>query len=448
MKIPASAFLISLALLSGATAAEPEFAWVSQGGGTKNDKTRAICTDREGNVFLAGEMTDDGVFGEHEVKSKGGMDFVLAKLDKDGRFLWVRNLGGSQVDRGYGVVTDKAGNAYVTGHFQSTDVNADGKALPNAGDYDIFVAKYDPSGKLLWIRTAGGKGYDYGHGIAVDSHGDVLVTGAVTGESKFGDKVVPGTGRPIFCAKYDANGTLKWVKASEGKDFSSGHGVALDGSDNIYLAGSTSGTGTFGNLPLSTAKGPSTLLIKLNPEGEPQWVRCSSGAGAHELAVDSTGRVWIAGMFKGQATVGDVVYQTTNAKDSDGLLAHYSASGDLQWSRVFQGPATDYCLGVATDGTGTVYVTGEFSATATFAGKSFVSKGATDIYVGALDGKGALKWMVQAGGPKGDNAYTMAWHPEGGLVIGGSCTLPAGFGSKNAEGGGGANLYGAKLDLK
>ncbi|MEZ0276758.1 MAG: SBBP repeat-containing protein, partial [Roseimicrobium sp.] len=272
MRFLAAALLVSLAPLSSVRAGAPEFAWASHGGGAKSDKTRAVCCDREGNVFLTGEMTEDGVFGEHEVKSKGSVDFFLAKLDKEGRFLWARNLGGSQVDRGYGVAADKAGNAYVTGHFQSTDAMADGKALPNAGDYDIFVAKYDPSGTLLWIRTAGGKGYDYGHGIALDSHGDVLVTGAVTGESKFGDNVVPGAGRPIFCAKYDANGTLKWVKASEGRDSSSGHGVALDGSDNIYLAGSTSGAGTFGSLPLSTAKGPSTLLIKLNPDGEAQWI--------------------------------------------------------------------------------------------------------------------------------------------------------------------------------
>ncbi|RBP39118.1 hypothetical protein DES53_110142 [Roseimicrobium gellanilyticum] len=448
MKFLVAALVISTAPLSALCAEAPEFAWMSHGVGVKNGKTRAICFDREGNVFLAGEVTGDSSFGEIQMKSKGGMDFVLAKLDKEGRFLWARNLGGSQVDRGYGVVADKTGHVYVTGHYQSTDVLVDGKALPNAGDYDIFVAKYSPNGELLWVRTAGGKGYDYGHGIALDSHGDVIVTGAVSGESKFGETVVPGTGRPIFCAKYDANGTLKWVKASEGKDSSSGHGVALDGADNIYLAGSTSGAGTFGGLPLSTAKGQSTLLIKLDAEGKAQWVRTCAGAGAHELTVDSSGRAWIAGMFKKEATVGDTVYHTTGDKDSDGLLAHYSASGDLQWSRVIQGPAVDYCLGAATDHKGTVFVTGEFSATATFAGQTLASKGATDIYVAALDAKGTLQWIVQAGGAKGDNAYTMVWHPERGLVFGGSCTLPATFGPKAFEGTGGTNMYGARLDLK
>lgn len=448
MKFIAAALVISLAPLSGLQAGAPEFAWMSHGAGAKNGKTRAICFDPQGNVFLAGELTGDGAFGELQVKSKGGMDFVLAKLDKDGHFLWVRHLGGSLVDRGYGVVADKDGNAYVTGHYQSTDAMVDGKALPNAGDYDVFVAKYSSTGDLLWVRTAGGKGYDYGHGIALDSQGDVIVTGAVSGESRFGDTVVPGAGRPIFCAKYDASGTLKWVKASEGRDSSSGHGVAVDGADNIYLAGSTSGAGTFGGLSLSTAKGQSTLLIKLDTDGKAEWVRTCAGAGAHDLTVDRSGRSWIAGMFKKEARVGDTVYHTTGDKDSDGLLAHYSAAGDLQWSRVIQGPAVDYCLGAATDHQGTVFVTGEFSATATFAGQSLVSKGATDVYVAALDAKGTLQWIVQAGGAKGDNAYTMVWHPERGLAFGGSCTLPATFGPKTYEGTGGTSIYGGRLDLK
>ena len=56
-----------------------------------------------------------------------------------------------------------------------------GTKLVNRGEYDIFVAKYDRDGKLAWIQTAGGKGYDYGHGIAVDDKGDVIVTGAAVG---------------------------------------------------------------------------------------------------------------------------------------------------------------------------------------------------------------------------------------------------------------------------
>ncbi|MDZ4286406.1 MAG: SBBP repeat-containing protein [Prosthecobacter sp.] len=441
--------VISLLLASSplVAAGTPEVEWIAAGGGAKSDKTRAICFDRAGNVFLAGEMSEGGKFGAIEVKSGGSTDFFIAKLDPQGHFLWAHQLGGKLVDRGYGVATDPAGNAYVTGHYQSVDAVADGRTLPNAGDYDIFVAKYDPEGKLLWVQTAGGKGYDYGHGIAVDGNGDVVVTGAIASAAKFGEVTAGGDGRPIFCAKYSSDGTLKWVKTTSGKASGSGHGIAVDGSNHIYIGGSVSGEGMFGKQPVS-AKGQAAIVAKLSPEGEALWVTTTIGGGAHEIAADAEGRVWLAGMFKGSMTLGKATYSSTGDKDNDGFLAHFDTHGALQWSRVIQGPAVDYCLGVATDGEGTSFVCGEFTETAAFAGQSLTSRGATDIQIGALDEMGKLLWLTQVGGTKGDNAYTMAYHPDGHLAIGGACVAPATFGEKALSVSGGADCYGAKVRVK
>jgi hypothetical protein len=442
--------LCLILLATSLHAATPTFEWVAAGGGAKNDKTRAVTFDREGNVFLAGEATDDGTFGDQKRTGLGGMDFFLAKVSPEGKFLWVRSLGGSLVDRGYGVATDSAGNAYVTGHYQSTDAQANGQTLPNAGDYDIFIAKYDTSGTLIWIKTAGGKGYDYGHGIVVDSKGDIVVTGAIAGEAKFGDVTVNAgsTTRPIFCAKYDASGNLKWVKATGGKFSGSGHGLGVDANDSIYIGGSGGGTGTMDGVTLD-AKSQAGVVLKLTPSGEGVWAATLPGvpsAGFHEITVDATGRTWCAGMFKGVLNGGPV--HTTGDKDNDGVLAHYSPEGKLVWSHVLQGPATDYCLGVATDNTGRCFVTGEFSDTATFAEQSLKTQGATDIFTAAFDAKGGLEWLVQSGGIKGDNAYCMAWHPSGRLIISGSCVAPATFGGQTMASPGGAEAYGAVLRLK
>lgn len=442
---------LCLALLATSIhAATPAFEWVAAGGGAKSDKTRGVTFDREGNVFLAGETTDDGTFGDLKRTGLGSTDFFLAKVSKEGRFLWVRSLGGSLVDRGYGVATDAAGNAYVTGHYQSTDAQANGQPLPNAGDYDIFVAKYDAAGTLLWLRTAGGKGYDYGHGIVVDSKGDIVVTGAVAGEAKFGDVTVNAgsTTRPVFCAKYDAAGMLKWVKTTGGKFSGSGHGLGVDGKDAIYIGGSGGGVGSLDGVALDS-KSQAGIVLKLSPEGEGIWAAALPGvpsAGFHEITVDTAGRTWCAGMFKGMLNDGPV--QTTGDKDSDGVLAHFSPEGKLVWSHVIQGPAVDYCLGVATDNTGRCFVTGEFSQTATFARQTLKSQGATDIYTAAFDEKGGLEWLVQNGGTKGDNAYCMAWHPSGRLIFAGSCGAPATFGEQKMTSPGGAEAYGAILKFK
>jgi len=427
----------------------PAFEWAVSGGGLKNDKTRAINVDGEGSVFLVGEATDEVKLGGATVKSGGGMDFFIAKLDPKGRFLWGHTGGGSLVDRGYGVATDAAGNCYVTGHYQSADADFGGTKLVNRGDYDLFVAKYDRAGNLSWIQTAGGKGYDYGHGIAVDGKGDVIVTGAVVGEAEFGGLKIPNEpGSHIFCAKYHTDGKLVWARAASGRAGGSGHGVAVDGPGNIYIGGLSSGSGQFGDKPLVTPKGSSAVVVKLSPQGEVLWIAQQFGEPSclfHEITCDREGRVWACGMFKGRATLGGEKVATTNDKDSDAFISHFDTDGKLLWSRVGQGPAVDYGLGVATDGRGGSFLTGEFTEVFKLGGEALRSRGGTDVYVAKFDEKGVLRWIMQGGGDKGDNAYTMVCDANGNLFLGGSFSGTAKFGDARITSTGGNDFYGAKL---
>lgn len=450
------AFLLATPVFFSASAARcqtPEhastFEWAVSGGGGSHDKTRCVTVDKDGNVFLAGEMSGEAKFGDISIKSSGAMDFVIAKLDPQGKFLWVRHGGGSLVDRGYGVATDAQGNCYVTGHCQSTDAEFDGVKLSNAGDYDAFVAKYDRDGKLQWIHAMGGKGYDYGHAIAVDAKGDVIVAGAVAGNASFGDSPIESdAGGHPFCAKYTADGKLRWVKTTGGKAGGSVHGVATDAKGNIYLGGLTSGSGIYGSKPLVTPKGQSSLVAKLSPEGEVLWIAQNFGEPScmvHEITADAQGRVWASGMFKGKATFGSEAFTTTGEKDSDAYLAHYDTDGKLLWVRAGQGPAVDYGLGVATDGQGNAFLTGEFTADFKLGGATLTSRGATDVYVAKFDANGSLRWLTQAGGEKGDNAYTLARDASGALFISGSFGGTAAFDVKSVSSSGGNDLYVAKL---
>jgi len=430
----------------------PSFEWVASAGGPKNERTRSLSLDGEGNIFLTGEATDDAKFGDAIVKSAGGMDFFVAKLDPKGHFLWARMGGGSLIDRGYSVAADGGGGCYVTGHYQSADADFSGTKLANRGDYDIFVAKYDREGKLAWIQTAGGKGYDYGHGIAVDTRGDVIVTGAVVGDSDFGDVKIPNEpGSHIFCAKYHPDGKLVWVKVATGKAGGAGQAVVVDGKDAIYIGGDSYGSGEFGSKPLPAQKWTSSLVAKLSPEGEVLWIAQNPGEPSclfHEIACDQEGRVWASGMFKGRMTAGSETFTSTGDKDNDALLCHYDTDGKLLWSRVGQGPGVDYGLGVATDGKGNSFLTGEFSETFKLGGEELHSRGSTDIYVAKFDEQGGLRWITQAGGDKGDNAYCMACDAQGNLFLGGSFGGTAAFGDTTVTSAGGIDLYVAKLKAK
>ncbi len=441
-----------LLLATSLNAAEPvRSEWAVAAGGTKHDKTRAVNVDPAGNVLLAGEMTGPAKFGAIELPGAGQMDVFVAKCSPSGGLLWARAAGGSATDRAYAVAADQAGNVYAAGHFESRDAEFDGTKVASHGGYDLFVVKYDPQGKLLWVRTAGGEGYDYAHGLSVDPQGDVVVTGAVAGHATFGDSTIEnGPGGHLFCAKYSPEGRVRWVKSTEGKATGSGHGVATDGQGNIYIGGSTSGAGSFGRHALNTAKGQESLVAKLNKDGEVLWVSQQTGEPSclvHEITCDIQGNVWAAGMFKGRAHFGSDIFESSGEKDSDAFIAHYTPDGVLQWARAGKGPATDYGLGVATDGLGNSFLCGTFAEQFTLSEKTLTSRGSGDIYIAGFDSLGSLQWIQQAGGKGGDNAYSLVHDGKGSLIMGGAFSGSSTFGSVEIQEAGGSDLYGAKWNL-
>ncbi len=298
--------------------------------------------------------------------------------------------------------------------------------MSNSGDYDIFVAKYDADGKLLWVRSAGGKGYDYAHGIAVDAGGNAFVTGALVGDGAFGDlKVIAAGGSHAFCARYDSVGRLLWAKTAEGNARGSGHGIALDGAGNAYVGGSSGGAGTMGGVTLTNALGRDLFIAKFTAEGKVAWIHEGHGsthAMVHEITSDRAGNVWAAGMFKGVLKLGDRT--VTSHGDNDLLLTSLDPTGKRLWTRTGGGPRVDYGLGVATDGAGNSFLTGEFTDTAEIAGASITSSGSTEIYVAKLDRAGSLRWLTQGGGKKGDNAYPIVADAQGNLYLSGNISGP------------------------
>lgn len=436
MKHTCQLSLVLISLISTLHAADPLVCdWVFSAGGSVNDKARAVTTDAAGNVFVAAECTGDAMFGDLPHKTAGGMDMCLVKLDPAGKPLWVSSIGGSKIDRAYGVIADSDGNAYVTGHFESTDAMVNGQSLPNAGGYDVFTAKFSPEGKELWVRVKGGEGYDYGHGIAIDSKGRIVITGAIN--------------RQIFCTQYDAEGREIWHQAANGSLSGSAHGVAIDAQDHIYLGGNASGSGDLGGTSIES-KTTAALVLKLTPEGRGVWASVIPGTPSalyHEITCDSAGRVWGVGMFKGSVTVAGQTFQSGGDKDNDGLIVHLDTAGNVQWAQHLHGPGTDYCLGVATDDHGTAFVCGDFNQDTRLAGQALQTRGSGDIFIAAFDAKGGLQWVQLAGGKLNDSAYPMTYRAPGEIIIAGSCAAPATFGDLQMNRSAASDLYAAKWKL-
>src|SRR5207249_601293 len=130
----------------------------------------------------------------------------------DGTFLWVRQIGGPSVEYGYDFAVTPSGQSFVTGHF-SDRASFDGANAVASSYYDIFIASYRADGDLAWLRTpTGTAGGSSGHCMALDSDTNVFVSGFFSGRADFGATNLTATGSDIFLAKYDSTGRFQWAK--------------------------------------------------------------------------------------------------------------------------------------------------------------------------------------------------------------------------------------------
>ncbi len=145
-------------------------------------------------------------FGNFTLTGHGDYDWLIVKYDTLGNVVWAKNYGSTLGDIAQGVALDPAGNLYVTGFFSST-MTVEGVTVSSKGLFDVFLAKFDPNGVLLWLKTAGGTGADIAHGVVTDSLGNVGTVGEFQGKATFDSHSVTAAGLgDAFIAKYRCGG--------------------------------------------------------------------------------------------------------------------------------------------------------------------------------------------------------------------------------------------------
>ncbi len=226
------------------------FAWAKSIGGSTDDQGNSIALDVDNNVlttgfFRNGTVDFDPGPGQYFLTATGGSDMFVSKLNSDGEFVWAKNVGGSDSQRGLGIATDKNSNVYTTGYFRGT-VDFD----PGSGTYnltsderDIYILKLDTDGNYVWVKSFGAGADDKGFSIALDENSNVYTTGDFEGTVDFD----PGPGthnltssveQDIFVLKLNPDGSFSWAGSFAGNDvMDSGYSIALDDWDNIYTIG-------------------------------------------------------------------------------------------------------------------------------------------------------------------------------------------------------------------
>jgi Beta-propeller repeat len=328
--------------------------WATQSSGDGREYGRKVAVDALGNVYLTGEFTGTNcTFGtnifDSTQNSSFGSDVFVTKYDQQGNLLWAKRAGGVSDDHAGGVGVDAAGNCYIAGTFGIPSMTFENTTLNANGYYNIFLAKYDNEGTLLWAKGAGRPDRDFGNfgadwanALAVDSVGNSYLAGVLGSASiSFDEIAITNRGvSDMFVAKYDTAGNILWATNYGGVGYDGTFDMALDSAKNVYVLGGFMSTNSiFGTATLTNNSGNEQMFIaKIDTDGSPVWAQQTTGNGTvypYGIAVDSKGNTYAVGYFNLAANFGNTTLTVDNytmfvAKlDGPPLLKTTITSGQL-----------------------------------------------------------------------------------------------------------------------
>src|SRR6266404_2840819 len=218
--------------------------WAQRFGNSGDDVANGVAVDAAGNVLVTGSFFSQTDFGGGMLYSQYyDEDTFVAKFSPSGGYLWARNFWNASADRGQAIAVDGNGDVFVAGTYNGL-MNLSGTMLGSPGPSDGYVAKLSGvNGSGVWSRAFGAMLGDAAYGVAVDGSGNVLVTGTFDGSVNFGTAPYVSAGNDAFVAKYSGSGTPLWSKDIGGTPKNKrGNSVAVDTLGNVLVTGFTDGT--------------------------------------------------------------------------------------------------------------------------------------------------------------------------------------------------------------
>jgi hypothetical protein len=356
------------------------------------------------------------------------------------------------------LAVDASGNIFVVGRFSGTADLGGGRITSGTG-YDIYIAKYSPSGAYLWARHFDSSSPANAlNSVAIDSAGNVLVAGTFWNTLDFGAPCAPITSYSTdsMVVKFSTSGSCVWARNFQSNNGDTGMAIAVDGSDNVILSGGFNGTLNFGNGQSLTAhtglySTTDIYLAKFNSNGVTLWahdygqtpnvgVANNDYQTTYDVAVDGNGDIAMTGSFKGTVDFcapGPACPLTAAANplsgpSNDAFIAKYSPSGAALWVKSFGDSQGGDQVGqaVSFDAAGNILAAGQAAGAIDFGNGSQPAVGAKDLFVAKLASSGQTTWAHRYGAVDWDqHAFDIAVDGHNDVIVAASTSGPVDFGA-------------------
>ncbi len=415
---------LTLVFLSLGLAGHSQFLWISAKNISNTVAPTDISYDQAGNTYVIGTYYGDAYIGGNYISSTTPYKYnaFIAKCNKKGLVLWVKNIGSNENSTAKAVTTDNSGNVYVVGNY-TTDLHFDGNTIPSSGSIDAYIMKINTLGSLVWWLNPVGTGAEFNYDVETDNAGNVYSTGNFSGSITIGGNPLTTLAYPIvdmMIAKYDGAGNVLWAQqsGSAGTATCGGSRLAAAAGGHIYVMGNYSGgTVNFQGLNLNTATFSDYYVAKINAAGDFLLVNdlgTISNGYISNIDADAAGNIFVGGTVGYSSPYNITLSGTTitsNGSNPGVFTAKYDSGFNLLWTR--SGGATgygDYGSDLTVSNDGDIYLLfTTYGSTVTFGAISGSTghPGWSEIGLVKFDTNGNEKWASICGGTDFDQVNSI-----------------------------------------
>jgi len=366
--------------------------WAVSGGSFLDEESAGLAAHSQGGVVCAGAFWFTAQFGNLQLQAAQNPKAIfLIRYNSAGQPQWGKVLDGASLKAAGDLAVAPDGSIYLTGYFQGQLVFGTDTTLAAHGNTDFFLAKFTATGQLIWALNCGGQEETRGVALAVDpTTGDVVASGFYDKQAQFGEQILVAntSDRDVFVARFNANGQVLWARRAGGVHDDNVSDLAIDATGHIYLTGSFIGVINLAeNFSIQSLNGiPDFYLLRYAPDGTPLLARSMGGA----LQEQATGiaihgeSITVCGYFEGSMTI-DGHSLSANAGQVRAFLAAFDPALQATHLEALSSPGDALALSLVPDGTGQLWVSGSFRPSIQFGAQTYPAAGGFDAFLARLN---------------------------------------------------------------